>query len=94
MHRKSGGYTITDVHKFIRFNRGWEISFDAIRKFDRGERPPAPEYVVFLKEFFHLTEEQYTALLDAIVGDYKVALFETFEEAMKNIENLDKKRSR
>jgi hypothetical protein len=84
-YRKRKGYSITDVSNFIRINCDWPISPDAIRKFDRGLREPSPEYVIMLKKFLNLNEDQYTKLLDAIVGDYQVALFESYQDATERL---------
>lgn len=84
-YRKKRDYSIKDVYIFLNFNCEWHISYDAIRKFDRGLREPDPEYVILLKKCLGLTEQQYESLLEAIVGDYKAALYETYKQATRKL---------
>jgi hypothetical protein len=80
LYRKGKKLKITDLHKLI-MDCGWQLSYDATRKYDRGLRNPDPYFLILAKHCLELNDQQWQAILDAIVGDYQANLFHEFDLA-------------
>ena len=81
LYRNRRHLTIRQIHEKIKNNCLIEITYDAVRKYDRGLRAPSPEYVVALRNCLRLTEDEWKALVEAIIGDLQANLFYQYDVA-------------
>ena len=87
---KKAGLNMSQLHRCIQIKCEWpSLSYDLLRKYCRGLRRPAPDFLILLDNCLNLTEAQSVVLKRSLLSDIDNWLGQEYQTAKSFLLEVD-----